>query len=148
MLVKTKRLLLLLVALLLALSAPLASAAARHWTGAAGTNWTTAANWSNNVAPVAGDILIFPSGAANRTNFNNYANGTAFNHIEMATVYTLSGNRILLANGLSALSLVSPTMTVNNNLTLSANQTFRPPVPPSGIPCSSCVPLPAVRSHF
>jgi hypothetical protein len=59
---------------------------------------------------------MFPAGAANRTNFNNYANGTLFNRIEMLTGYTLAGNRITLGNGLLAFSLT--------NLTLGSNPTL------------------------
>ena len=35
-------------------------------------NWTTAANWGGT-APVAGDDLVFPAGAARLSNTNNYA---------------------------------------------------------------------------
>jgi hypothetical protein len=44
--------------------------ATRIWTGLGSTdNWTESTNWNLNTAPVAGDDLIFPSGAA-RANTN------------------------------------------------------------------------------
>lgn len=48
-------------------------AATKTWDGGgADANWTTAANWSTDIAPVAGDDLIFPAAAAQHTNNNNF----------------------------------------------------------------------------
>src|SRR5215467_4958067 len=51
----------------------------RVWTGlGADANWSTAANWAGNVAPQADDNLVFPAGASQATNTNNFAAGTRF----------------------------------------------------------------------
>ena len=99
-------------------------AAVRTWTGAgANNNWTTAANWGGT-APVAGDDLVFPAGAARLSNTNNYANGTAFNSITLSgTGYALAGNRIALgATGLAS-SAVGSANTLSLQLSFAATST-------------------------
>jgi fibronectin-binding autotransporter adhesin len=78
----------------------LAPAATRVWSGAGADNlWATAANWVGG-APNPGDDLIFPGGAAQLSNSNNYAAGTAFNSITIdGGGYTLNGNGITLGAG-------------------------------------------------
>src|SRR5262249_55676796 len=46
--------------------------------GGADSNWTTAANWANDVAPQPGDNLSFAGGAARLTNTNNFPASTSF----------------------------------------------------------------------
>ena len=48
-----------------------ACAATRFWDGG-GTSgfWDASANWSNNVAPIDGDLLVFPASAARLANTN------------------------------------------------------------------------------
>ncbi|MDD5562708.1 MAG: hypothetical protein PHQ91_03260 [Thermoanaerobaculaceae bacterium] len=100
-------------------------AATKTWTGAGGDNfWTTAANWGGTV-PVAGDDLVFPSGAARLTNTNNLTPGTSFNSISFtgpAGGYAISGNDIQLVAGLTADN--SATNSVNLFIVLTASQTF------------------------
>ncbi len=100
-------------------------AATRTWTGAGGDNfWTTAANWGGT-APVAGDDLVFPSGAARLTNTNNLTAGTSFNSISFtgpAGGYAISGNDIQLVAGLTADN--SATNSVILFVVLTASQTF------------------------
>ena len=69
---------------------PYSAAAVATWTGGgADNNWTTPGNWGG-VAPIAGDDLVFPGGAARLSNTNNFAAGTAFNSITISgTGYTL-----------------------------------------------------------
>ena len=71
-----------LVAALLGASAGTVSAAAtRTWTGAGATaNWSDAGNWDSGV-PVAGATLVFPAGAAQKTNTNNLAAGLVFDTV-------------------------------------------------------------------
>jgi len=80
-------------------SAP-AFGATRTWTGGgADNNWSTTANWGGT-APVAGDDLVFPSGALRLSNNNNISAGTSFNSITISgSGYTLAGNSIALAAG-------------------------------------------------
>lgn len=94
-------------------SAPSALAASRTWTGGGSdNNWTTPANWGGT-APVAGDSLVFPAGAARLSNTNNFPAGTVFVLIGVSgSGYTLSGNSVALSAGL-ATTHVSGTVTVN-----------------------------------
>jgi hypothetical protein len=70
----------------------------RTWDGGGGAdnNWMTAANWANNVVPVAGDSLVFTGAAPTSTN-NNFSAGTIFDSITFAAgSFTLSGNSVKL----------------------------------------------------
>src|SRR6266498_2568550 len=68
--------------------------------GGLDNNWMTAANWVGDVAPQAGEDLIFPAAAAQLTNINNFAGGTAFKGIIFsAGGYSISGNRVTLTTG-------------------------------------------------
>lgn len=112
-----------------------ARATNRNWTGGGADNhWTTAANWQGNVAPVAGDNLIF-SGASNagtQSNYNSYAAGTVFGQISINQAsdqsFVLGGNRIVLTNGIATTGPFSLALAANLDLdiTLGANQTFAP----------------------
>lgn len=98
-------------------SAPPAFAASRTWTGG-GTdnNWTTPANWGGT-APVAGDSLVFPAGAARLANTNDFPAGTAFVLIGVSgSGYTLGGNSVSLSAGLAT---THPSGTVTVNLAIS-----------------------------
>jgi autotransporter-associated beta strand protein len=75
------------------------------WTGAANNLWSNANNWlnesSNPQAPVAGDDLIFPTGPATLTTFNDLAAGTAFQSITFTgagAAYNLGGNAIVIGD--------------------------------------------------
>ncbi len=71
----------------------------RTWTGGGGdANWTTAANWEGNVAPAAGDGLIF-AGNTQTANNNNFLAGTTFDSITFANDgFILAGNSITLSS--------------------------------------------------
>ena len=73
---------------------------ARVWDGGGGDNlWTTAANWSGDVAPVAGVELVFPVSVPQTANVNDFPADTGFNTILITgSNYDLSGNRIALAD--------------------------------------------------
>ncbi len=81
------------------LTATRAEATPRTWTGATSGNWSTATNWSGNVAPVPGDDLVFPLIASNKTNTNDLGAGTQFQSILIQGDYTISGNAIQLGAG-------------------------------------------------
>ena len=77
----------------------------RRWTGLSpDTNlWGDLRNWQGNTLPVAGDHLIFPAGAAQPTNQNSFAAGTAFGSITIeGSGYLLAGNAVQLSGGVSA----------------------------------------------
>src|SRR6476659_1615277 len=88
---------------LLALEDRLAPAIATWDGGGANNFWSTAANWVGDVAPNPGDDLVFPTGAAQLTNFNDFAVGTSFQSISVtAGGYVISGNAVSITAGLSA----------------------------------------------
>src|SRR5436190_9055041 len=113
------------------LSAPMAQATFREWTGAApmDSHWTTANNWVAG-PPVAGDDLEFPSGARHPNNINDFPAGTTFNSISLrgggTGGYNIGGNSIALNAGLSVINNSGSFIdhTVNNSLILNSNQTF------------------------
>ena len=68
------------------------------WSGASSNLWNVAGNW--DTLPSAGDDLVFPLTASNKSNSNDFAADTAFNSITIqGTGYTLAGNRITLGAG-------------------------------------------------
>jgi fibronectin-binding autotransporter adhesin len=102
-----------------------APGATRTWDGG-GTdnNWTTATNWVGDVAPIAGDDLAFPEGAARLSAVNNFPASTPFNSIAIrGSGYTLSGATLVLGGGISA-THTSGVSRVGFPIQLSANQTF------------------------
>lgn len=100
-------------------------AATNTWDGGGANNfWSSATNWVGDVAPVAGNDLVFPPGAARLSNTNNFPAGTTFNSITFSGgTYTLYGSNILLNAGINATSTA-----VHNHfyipLTLNSNQTI------------------------
>src|SRR5437016_4207450 len=81
-----------------------ARGATRVWKGQSLFNsfWQTTTNWVGDVAPLAGDDLVFPAGALRLNNFNDFANGTIFNSIAYSgSNYFASGNSIMLNAGLT-----------------------------------------------
>lgn len=76
------------------------------WTGLGGNaDWTTANNWSGDIAPQAGDSLSFPSGVTNLTTVDNFSGNMSFSSISIgASGYSLSassGDSITLTGGIS-----------------------------------------------
>lgn len=94
------------------------------WTGlGADSLWSTAANWDTNVAPIDGEDLIFPQGAARLSNVNDLS-GQSFHSIEIhGSGYFINGNPITLTNGISA-AYTSGTSEFNINTTMTASETF------------------------
>jgi hypothetical protein len=72
------------------------------WTGSGnGTSWSDAKNWSEDVAPVSGDSLVFASGGTLLT--NNDITGLSVANIDIQGAgYTLGGNAISLTGGLTS----------------------------------------------
>ena len=97
----------------------------RTWDGGGGAdhNWTTAANWADDVLPRTGDRLVF-GGAAVSVN-NNFTAGTVFDSITFNTGgFTVSGNSVKLtpAGGV-AISNVAGQNTVNLSITADSTGT-------------------------
>ncbi len=81
-----------------------AQAAVRTWTGTTSGLWSVASNWGGTV-PVTGDDLVFPGGASNLSNTNDLTENTIFNSITLSgSGYTLSGNKIILGQGLAGIT--------------------------------------------
>jgi len=103
----------------------LANATTRTWTGGGGdNNWGTAGNWGGT-APVAGDDLVFPSGASKLSNNNNITAATSFNSITISgSGYTLAGNSITLAAGNVTDSTTSGSSTISLAIVMAATRTY------------------------
>lgn len=73
------------------------------WDGSAGTQWSNAANWTGDVAPAAGDDLVFPTSAISFASTNDLPAGTRFNTILLqGNGYNITGSAIELSGGLTA----------------------------------------------
>ena len=100
-----------------------------RWDGGAGvsdTKWTTAANWEDDLAPEQGNVLLFPTGPAQRNTTNDFPAGTTFPLIRIeGGNYTLAGNRVVLNDGVY---VAAPTneagVVVSLPLQLAQSQTF------------------------
>ncbi|HET7487711.1 MAG TPA: hypothetical protein VFJ85_07255 [Acidimicrobiales bacterium] len=91
-----------------------AAATVRTWDGGPdgsgpGTDnlWTTATNWQGDVAPAAGDTLVFPTTAAVVNARNDFPAGTEFEAVSVdgpsgSAGFTLEGNDLGLRSGVSA----------------------------------------------
>lgn len=95
----------------------------RVWDGGGSdNNWTTAANWDYDLAPVAGDDLQFAG--TTRLAPNNDFSATSFKSIGFnvgAGDFVVGGNALTLSGGAAAIAsnATSGTMTLNTNITFS-----------------------------
>lgn len=101
-----------------------------YWTGAGAAanlanpndNWSDPLNWKGQVAPSAGDTLVFGTGTAAKVATNDFAPGTTFNAIQISgDGYVLQGNAVQLTGGVSNSFGIA---TLAFNITLGADQTF------------------------
>jgi len=107
--------------LVAALVATAAHAQTRTWDGgAADGNWTSAANWALDTAPVAGEALRF-QGTVRTTSTNTFAANTVFDSITLAAGgFTLDGNALQLSS--SGTDIANTSSTQNNvNVDLRAS---------------------------
>ena len=80
----------------------------------------TATNWQGNVAPAAGDDLIFPVGGLQTTNVNNFPVGTSFGSITFVAAYTVTGNPITMTGTLGLTSAAAVTVTFGLPVTIAS----------------------------
>jgi fibronectin-binding autotransporter adhesin len=74
----------------------------RTWDGGgADANWMTAANWVGDVLPAAGESLLFPAGAVQLTNTNNFPATTLFDSVRLTTACTLNTGSLTLTGDLT-----------------------------------------------
>jgi fibronectin-binding autotransporter adhesin len=97
----------------------------RVWDGGgADNNWTTAANWDFDLAPVAGDDLQF-AGSTRTSPNNDFTAATSFASITFnsgASAFTLGGNGITLAGAVT--NSGTALHTVNLALALAGTRTM------------------------
>ena len=74
------------------------------WDGGGATDhWTDPQNWTGDVAPLPGDDLAFPTGAARLTTVNDFPAGATFGQLRVtANAYRIAGNAVSLAGGITA----------------------------------------------
>jgi fibronectin-binding autotransporter adhesin len=127
----------LFATLAFAVSAPLASAANKSWTGAADANWSSV-NWGTGIAaPVAGDNVRF-GGKLIVSNNNDLTAGLSFNQLRFTNTntgtstgaFTIGGNNLtvssnVLTTGNAALQTTATTAgsltdVINLNVNFSA----------------------------
>jgi hypothetical protein len=99
-------------------------AATATWDGEGGDNsWTTDANWVGDVAPVAGDIVVF-DGTGVGTSVNDLASGTELGGLWVqAGGHTLTGNAFELA-GDATFSHTSGTVTIEADIDVTVDSTW------------------------
>ncbi len=113
-----------LFVLLFGLSFDRAYAATRTWTGTNSNLWNVDANWGGT-KPVAGDDLVFPSSASNKSTSNDIAADTSFNSITFqGTGYTIAGNRFSLPAGGITSNIAGGSNTISANVLLTATTTI------------------------
>lgn len=85
----------------------------RTWDGGGSdANWTTPANWLDDIAPLPGESLLFPAGAAQLASTNNFPATTLFNSLRLTGNYTLATGSLKLTGQLTA--NLTGTATLNN----------------------------------
>src|SRR5438046_4983265 len=91
------------LAVLLMLLQTASAATTRIWSGG-GTDsfWANGANWSGGVAPISGDPLVFPTGAARLVNSNNIFGLRPGLITVGAAGYDLAGNSVTNDAGILA----------------------------------------------
>jgi autotransporter-associated beta strand protein len=100
------------------------------WSGAGpDNNWSDGANWVGGVAPSPGDHLVFPAGAAQQTNVNDYPVDTSFYSLAFTgtrgnMAYSISGNRITLGAGGITDKSVKSNDTLNLDIALSGHAAY------------------------
>jgi Zn-dependent metalloprotease len=103
----------------------------RTWDGGgADSNWTTAANWADDAAPLPADNLVFPAETAQQDSINDYPTGTVFglivvsggsyqiqNNAILATSVEVQGNAVLTATLIvcDTLTIGSPAAAASSN---------------------------------
>src|SRR5262249_4113198 len=101
--------------------------ATRVWDGGSplNSNWSTAANWVGDVAPIPGvDSLEFPASAARKANTNDFVGATFLGLAFTGSGYALGGNGLTLGGNLSA-GPSTANNAINLGLTLNADRTFQ-----------------------
>ncbi len=83
---------------------------------------STPANYAGNVAPGNGQDIAFSNGSGGSVINNNLSSVNSFTFNTGAGAFSLSGNALTIAAGITTNS--GSLQTINNNLILSGNQSF------------------------
>src|SRR5215470_4381837 len=109
------------------LSSHCCDAATRFWDGGAASGfWDASANWSNNVSPVNGDILVFPSSSNRLINTNRASAGlTNFSSLRfLGDDYQIFSAALNITNGITNIPAVGALNTLNAVIQPRASQTW------------------------
>jgi autotransporter-associated beta strand protein len=106
---------------------------ARAWDGrkddgtpSAGANWQTPENWSSDSLPQAGNLLLFPTGAARLANTVDYQPGTGFHSLVLSGGgYTIGGAGLGLSAGIINRATATTENVLDIGIRLDAPQTFQ-----------------------
>jgi len=102
---------------LMLFAAPRVFAATRTWDGGGSDNkMTTAANWSSDTAPSAGDDLVFPANITDRTIINDFTAATSFNSVVFSGTATQDSNYSFTGNSMTLVAGITNSMTGSFNL--------------------------------
>ncbi len=112
------------------------------WTGGGGDGlWGTAANWSNNQVPQAGDDLCFVGSGVDT--YNDLTAGTAIRSIDFQSsgfsINPSGGNNLTIASGGSVTVNTGVTSTIATDIVLSGGLTFDVSDASSGLTVSGAV---------
>jgi fibronectin-binding autotransporter adhesin len=89
------------------------------------SNWTSNDNWTGIGGAGAGDDLVFPESAARKTNTNDFDVNTSFRSLTFTgNGYSITGNQIILTNGITNNPGSGAAPVFGPNILLSADQTF------------------------
>ncbi|HEX7190016.1 MAG TPA: hypothetical protein VF381_00460, partial [Thermoanaerobaculia bacterium] len=99
------------------------SGGAKTWTGAGGSLWSNASNWSPSGVPSPGADLIFPPGAP-LSSTNDLTAPTSVGKLTINDAYTIGGNALLLNGGIGRGGASGSTPHITANVSLGAAQTF------------------------
>ncbi len=104
-------------------------AATLRWTGghATSSGWSRGANWNTGAAPVNGDTLVFPAGAARLANINDMGvlDLVAIRFSGAGGGYVLSGNGVTLVNGVISTNSAGANSINLGSITLAGDAAFR-----------------------
>jgi len=99
----------------------------KAWSGAVSSSWADAHNWSPQVVPASGEVLLFPAGAR-LSMTNDLPPGTLVGAMTFNDNYTLSGNSLTLNGDLAFLrdanGYASVQVTFNTDMKLATAVVF------------------------
>jgi autotransporter-associated beta strand protein len=90
--------------------------------GGADTNWTTAGNWTQDLAPIPGAALVFPDGVSQRFAVNDFPPNTAFRSLTFQrNSYIIGGSAFRVTETIANEVSSGPTI-IASDLTLQLPQ--------------------------